>query len=97
MDGLFPRFVNHEVEEDIVQSVSPGELEGTLKWFRKDKSSSPDGWLVVFYLAFFEVLGNDLLQVIKECRASGRMYDAFNFTFIALIPKSDDPKTINDF
>jgi len=25
------------------------------------------------------------------------MYDAFNYTFIALIPKSDDPQTFNDF
>lgn len=68
-----------------------GELEGTLKWFRKDKSLGPDGWSVEFYLAFFELLWKDMLQVIEECRINGRMYDSFNSTFISLIPKYDSP------
>lgn len=54
-----------------------GELESTLKWFKKDKSPGPYGWSVEFYLAFFELLGKDLLQIIEECRTSGQMYEAF--------------------
>lgn len=74
-----------------------GELEYTLKWFKKDKSPGPDGWFVEFYTAFFEILGEDLLKVIEECRILGRMYEAFNSTFIALIPKSNNPNSFNDF
>ena len=32
-------------------------MEGTLKWFKKDKSSGLDGWSIEFYLAFYELLG----------------------------------------
>jgi len=51
---------------------------------------------VEFYLAFFDILGEDLLKFIEECRIFGRMHGAINSTFIALIPKSDNPLTLND-
>lgn len=44
------------------------ELEGTLKWFKKDKSPGLDGWPMEFYLDFLELLGEDLLAVIEESR-----------------------------
>lgn len=74
-----------------------GELESTLKWFKKDKSLGPDRWSMEFYLAFFETLGLDLLKVIDECTIYGCMYEAINTTFIALVPKVDFPQIFNDF
>jgi len=66
-------------------------LEGTLKWFKKDKSPRLDGWTIEFYLAFYELTRNDLLKVVEECRITRKMYEAINSTFIALIPKYDSP------
>jgi len=94
---LFPKFVDHEDALELTKEVTLGELEATLKWFKRDKSPGPDGWNVEVYLAFFETLGEDLLKVIEECRSIGRMYEAYNSTFIALIPKSDNPTSFNDF
>lgn len=91
MAGLFLIFVEQEASERLLFLVTLGELEATLKWFKKDKILGPDDWSIEFYLAFFDILGNDLVQVTEECRKGGRMYDAFNSTFIALIPKNDDP------
>lgn len=82
---------------DLNREVILGELKATLKWFKRDKSPSPDGWSVESYLAFFDILGQDLLKVIEECRMIGRMHGAINSTFIALIPKSGNPSTFNDF
>lgn len=95
--GLLPQFVDHDVVEDLNKLVFMGQLECTLIWFKKDKIPSHDGWTVELYLEFFELLGKDLLQVIEECKISGIMYDAFNSTFIALIPKSESPENLNDF
>lgn len=53
--------------------------------------------MVEFYLAFYELFGNDLLHVIEECRTSGKLYNTINSTFIALIPNSDSPSSFNDF
>eukprot|EP00253_Pinus_taeda_P012292 PITA_12292 len=93
----FPRFVNEEDSEELMNPVTMEELESTLKWFKKDKSPGPDGWTIEFYLDFFEQIGQDLLSVIEECRISGSLYHAINSTFIALIPKTDSPSSFDDF
>jgi len=53
--------------DDLIKPVSLGELESTLKWFKRDKSPGPDGWPVEFYLTFFDILGPNLLGVVEEC------------------------------
>eukprot|EP00253_Pinus_taeda_P009121 PITA_09121 len=93
----FPIFVDQEVGEGLLLLVTMGEFEDTLKWFKNDKSHRPDGWLIEFYLSFFDILGNELLQIIEYCQTRGWLYDAFNLTFISLIPKTDDPQSFNDF
>eukprot|EP00253_Pinus_taeda_P031803 PITA_31803 len=93
----FPRFVEEEDVGELNIPVSVEELEGVMKWFKKDKSPSPDGWTIEFYLAFLNVLGQDLLGVIEERRTTGSIYHAINSTFIALIPKSDTPESFDDY
>eukprot|EP00253_Pinus_taeda_P002123 PITA_02123 len=95
--GLFPRMVGEEEEIELSAPATLEELEGVLRWFKKDKSPGPDGWTIEFYLAFFDTMATDLLQVVEECRSSGKLYDAINSTFIALIPKSDSPASFDDF
>eukprot|EP00253_Pinus_taeda_P028072 PITA_28072 len=95
--GHFPRFVNEDEALTLNHPVSSGELEGTLKWFKNDKSPGSDGWTIEFYLAFYELINQDLLRVVEECRESGTMYNAINSTFIALIPKSDSSASFDDY
>eukprot|EP00253_Pinus_taeda_P029832 PITA_29832 len=64
---------------------------------RFDKSPGPDGWTIEFYIAFYDLLSQDLLRVVDECCISGTLYNAINSTFIALIPKSDSPSSFNDY
>ena len=42
-------------------------------------------------------MGEDLLRVIEDSGKSGKIPIVFNSTFIALIPKSDNPKTFDEF
>lgn len=93
----FPRFMEQEDIEDLKKEVSKEELGATIKWFKKDKSPGLDGWLIEFYIAFFEILGDDLLKVVEDCRRKGRISSAIKSTFIALIVKSDHPTSFNDF
>jgi len=67
----FPRFVNEEDSTDLTTPITMEELESTLKWFKKYKSPGPDGWTIEFYLAFYDLMGRDLLRVIEESRTSG--------------------------
>lgn len=92
-----PRFVEDEEREALNIPISLGEMEATLKIFSKDKSLGPDGWPIEFYTTFFDLIGQDLLLVIEDYGTTGRMSEAFNSTFIALIPKVDKPQYFDDF
>eukprot|EP00253_Pinus_taeda_P024332 PITA_24332 len=89
--------LSHLEAEELYAPVTSGELEGALKWFKKDKSPGLDGWTIKFYLAFYEILGHDLLKVVEESRTTGTLYHAINSTFIALIPKTDSPSSFDDY
>lgn len=93
----FTRFMDPDSMEDLIKHVSLVELESTLKWFKRDRSPSLDGWPVEFYLTLFDILGPDLLTIVEECHTQGRLHKPINSTFIALIPKFDSPLSFNDF
>ena len=64
---LFPSFLQHQEDlESFTRQISMEEVEMALKSFKKDKSLGPDGWLVEFFLAFLDLLGNDLLNITTE-------------------------------
>lgn len=93
----FPKFVDEGEEGELTKEVSLGELEAPIRGFQRDKSSGLDGCSIEFYLAFFDLLGQDILKVINHCRLSIKIPTAIKSTFIALIPKSDKPTSFNDF
>ena len=72
-------------------------METALKSFEKDKSLGPDGWPVGFYLAFFDILGPELVKVVESSRMDGRVAPSLKSTFIALIPKKEKPVSFADF
>ena len=94
---LFPPFVEPHEDASLTGPLLMKELWDTLKWFKKDKSLGPHGWLNEFYLDFFETLGQDILNVVEHYTQTGRLYDPFNSTFIARIPISESPHPFYDY
>lgn len=94
---LFPSFIDEEGNDILMSPVFKDEVEAILKSMQKEKSSGPDGWMVEFFLHFFDALGEDLTAVVEESRVSGLVYQPFNATFLTLIPKSNHPSSFNDF
>jgi hypothetical protein len=52
---------------------------------------------VEFFLGFYDLLKEDLLKVVKESQASGRIFGPLNKTFLAFIPKKSKPVSFDDF
>ena len=94
---VFPRFVGEEENNLLMEEVSEEELKVALQSFQKDKSPSPDGWTIEFFIDLYDLLGADILKVVEDTHLSGRIPACFNSTFIALIPKVDNPKSLHDF
>ena len=79
----------------MTQSISMYEILEVLKGFANDQD--PRTWTINFFLAFFDLLGLDMLKVVNESHIRGKVVGALNATFIAMIPKGDQPKTFNDY
>ena len=80
-----------------MEEVTEEELKVALHSFQKDKSLGPDGWNIELFLGMYDLLSGDLLKVLEDTKLSGRLHVCFDSTFIALIPKVDNPSSLNDF
>ncbi|GAU31165.1 hypothetical protein TSUD_315900 [Trifolium subterraneum] len=61
------------------------------------KSSGPDGINFGFIKDFWSELQADIMRFIAEFHRNGKLTKGLNSTFIALIPKVDCPRRLNDF
>jgi hypothetical protein len=95
--GLFNRWINEDEARELYVPVNEKELKLILTHFKKEKSPGPYGWMLEFYLHFFDLLKDDLLALVEDVRISGRMAGSLNSTFLALIPKLNNPQNFGDF
>eukprot|EP00253_Pinus_taeda_P016122 PITA_16122 len=93
----FPSFFEEDEAEELTIPVTKDEVESAMKNMGKDKSPGPDGWTIELFLHFFDLIGSEITEVVEESRLKGEIYRPFNSTFIALIPKKDEPETFEDF
>jgi len=61
------------------------------------KSPGPDGVHLGFIKDFWPDLKVDIMRFVSEFHCNGRLSKGINNTFIALIPKIDNPQRLNDF
>jgi hypothetical protein len=69
--NLVRLFTNIVTEEDVhilEKAVSKEEIIEVLRGFARDKSPRPDGWTVEFFFKFFDLVGQDLLEMVEESR-----------------------------
>jgi hypothetical protein len=77
--------------------VTLEEIKDIIFHFKKEKSPGPDGWTVEFFTYFFDLVGEDLLEMVEESRRLGKITGGLNATFLTLIPKANKPSTFDDF
>ena len=61
----YPRIFSEEEGLRIVDLVTLYEILTTLKGFIVSKSLGPDGWTFEFFIFFFDLIGEDLLVMVK--------------------------------
>jgi hypothetical protein len=77
--------------------VTLPEIKNILHKFKKDRSPGPDGWTSEFFLHFFDLVGEDLLQMVEDSRIKGKVIGSLNSTFLVLIPKQQHTLAFSDF
>eukprot|EP01018_Ginkgo_biloba_P038193 Gb_37994 [translate_table: standard] len=97
MTSYFPSFINEVENLSLAKEVTKEELQAVLFSLQKEKSPGPDRWPVEFFLGFYDLVEGGLLKVIEESRVHGKVLASFNATFIALIPKVDNPTSFEEY
>jgi hypothetical protein len=93
----YPRLFSEQEGSSLANPVSLDEILKTLKGFKCSKILGSDGWTIELFFYFFDLLCNELLEVVEESRRIGKVSGALNATFIELIPKSDKPNSFGGF
>jgi hypothetical protein len=95
--SLFTRMISEDEARDIYMPVSLKELKLVLSLFKKDKILGHDGWMVEFFLHFFDLVSEDLLAILEDARSNGHIVGSIISTFLALIPKINKPQNYGDY
>jgi hypothetical protein len=78
-------------------SLSVEEVHAAIWDCDSFKSPGPDGINFGFLKEFWPELKEDIMRFITEFHRNGKLSKGINSTFIALIPKVDNPQKLNDF
>ena len=83
--------------DDLLKPISDDQILSVLKGLKPNKAPGPDGFNREFFLATWDILGNDFCSAVKEFFRTSQLHKGINSTLIALIPKSRTPSTMRDF
>ena len=81
----------------LVRPFIVEEIKGAVWEIDSYKCPGPDGFTFGFFKDFWDILKDDVLRFMVECHRNGRLSKGINSTFIAFIPKVDNPHRLNDF
>jgi hypothetical protein len=76
---------------------SKKEIDEVIAHMPNDKSPGPDGFNGVFMKKCWETICNQFYRLCAEFHAGNLVIQSINTTFIALIPKINDPLTATDY
>lgn len=88
---------DEEENLELFKPVMVEEMTRAIKSMKGDKSRGPDGWTVEFFVHFFDIFQEDLLNMIEESITMGTIHPHLNYTYITLIPKKTKTATFSNY
>lgn len=87
--------ISKKKNESLYVPMSKEEVVKTLKSLKVFKAHGLDKSTMVFYLGCWNIPGKDLSAMVEESCQEGKIFVAFNSTFIATITKGENPMSID--
>ncbi|GJT77711.1 RNA-directed DNA polymerase, eukaryota [Tanacetum coccineum] len=97
LEFQFSNRLNSEQAEDLERPISYDEIEKAVWDCGKNKSPVTDGFMFEFLRKYWNIVDQDIVEVVLEFFASSTFPPGCNSAFIALIPKTHDAKNVKDF
>ncbi|GKA09496.1 RNA-directed DNA polymerase, eukaryota [Tanacetum coccineum] len=96
-DDQFPSRLNIDHSCYLERDVTIEEIKKAVWDCGFDKSHGLDGFTFEFFKKYWSIVGNDVVNAVKEFFLSSTFPNGCNPSFVALIPKVLDAKHLNDF
>ena len=92
-----PKLVSKEDNFNFNRLVSEEEVSEVLKEMQNGKALGPDGLNVDFFKACWNIVKQDIMNVVEDSRRDRTILKALNTAFISLIPKQELAQTPDRF
>ncbi|GKA40549.1 RNA-directed DNA polymerase, eukaryota [Tanacetum coccineum] len=86
-----------EQQEDLKRNVTIKEIKRAVWDYGTNKSPGPYEFTFEFFFRYWKFLKNDISAAFIDFFSSGTFPKGCNSSFIALIPKTQNAKTVKDF
>ena len=97
LDNLIPPSIMVDDNEDLCRIPSPLEIKKTLFDMPAQKAPGPDGFPILFYKRYWDVVGTNVIKAVTTFFNIGKLLREVNRSFIVLIPKVQNPTSVNHF
>ena len=81
----------------LCSTTSPENIKNTLFQMCDLKAPRPDGFPVLFYKEYWPIVGEMVINTVTSFLEDGRLPSEVNSSLIALIPKTDNPCSFNNY
>lgn len=82
-----PKLVTQDHNSLLMRPIEWEEVEEAVMQMEKGTAPGPNGFTVDFYQFFWDLVKEEVWEIVEESRKSKRNLKAFNATFLTLIPK----------
>ena len=101
LDTWNPPFWQAQISDDesrsLVDPITDEEIAAGLWSIKPFKALGPDSLHVGFFQRFWLLLGDSVRDEVKRIFTSGKIPNFLNHTFVTLVPKCKNPKSINSY
>ncbi|GJS42106.1 hypothetical protein Tco_0567149 [Tanacetum coccineum] len=97
VDGLFSNQVSDMASNNMIRAITDEEIRASMFDIGDDRALGPDGYTFVFFKKGWNIVGQDVCNVVLDFFSNGQLLKEVNHNFLALIPKVSTPIIVNDY
>ena len=92
-----PSMITEEINNALNIEIYEEEVKSAIWALHLDKAPGLDGFSIIFYRAYWDLIKNDLVKMIQWTQRKKKIGGYTNSTFLALIPKENRPSSFSRF
>jgi hypothetical protein len=96
-EEVIPSLVTDEINVVLTMLPSHDEINAAVFALNKDSAPGPDGFGAYFYQHYWDIVNLDVINAVLEFFTSNWIMPGFNSNIIALIPKTPEASSIDQY